>query len=247
MSTKIISDYKSGQPNVIPQLTHKYNVGAGLKFDGVNNIVNTTLSTYLSQFTVFVILKNNGNTTNNGVLAKQSSTLNRNFSIETTGVSNVFLGGFINGVVDNRVSFGFLNTTDIFCLTLTCSNTNLAAYLNKTLVDSIVTTGLPANTGSLTISNLQYVAPFNGIIYDVKIFNKALNQVEIDYLNDTKGNLIPDTAKSNLVANYTFNQKSGNTLIDEHAGLNGTLVNFTNTTPSVGNAWIDDLGNSILL
>ena len=109
-----------------------------------------------------------------------------------------------------------------------------------------------SNTGSINPSIFEIIGDkiytiFSPHIevYDLKIFNKALTQTEITELYIRKGSRIPLTAVSNVVADWRFNQKEGTILLDTQ-GNNGILNNFANTNVGIGNAWVDNLGNSIL-
>jgi len=128
---------------------------------------------------------------------------------------------------------------------------NFRIYKNGVpLAVSVLVNAAPSGTmksSKAIVLNTQVGASAfcNNTLYDLKAFNKTLTQSEVNVLFDEKGSIVPATALANLVANYTFNQKTGTSLIDAQ-GNNGTLINFAITSPGAGNAWVDDLQNSIL-
>lgn len=263
---------RNGQPlyggNQGKVLDLQYSVGAGLRFDGVNDYVQTPLNIDIANDHSFSFWY-------------KPSLYGGNQRIISTykGISTLVNGGFVIAPLNSFGGFklffviyttilgvdncGIYTTTalpnslmHVTVVKNTQTRANWKIYIDgievsvtpfgSTNVASGVMTGNPMVIGAQLQPTPQFL--LNGELYDLKSFNKALTLTEIDYMYKTKNTRIPPTAVGNLVANYTFNQKQGLTLLDSSGnGLNGTLINFTNTTPSVGNAWVDDLGNPFLV
>jgi hypothetical protein len=83
-------------------------------------------------------------------------------------------------------------------------------------------------------------------MYNFAIFNRALTITEAREIGYNQGR-IPRSAKPARVVHYDFEQKSGTTILDRSGnGLNASLLGTANTTPGVGNQWVDNEQSSLL-
>jgi len=233
-------------------------VGAGLKFDGINDLVridNSPELTFLGQWTVTMFVRFNGFNDNlSGLFSKSSTSGYGGLTLYARGSTGDNQLIFVTGL--DYYSIATVPTFtigQIYQITFVNNGLSKSVYLDSVFYPTV----LQYNTGNANNGNFageldvvwrllspQYKA--SKAYYDLKIFNKVLTQSEIDVLFLEKGSIVPATALANLVANYTFNQKSGTSLFDTQ-GNNGTLINFAITNPGVNNAWVDDLQNSILI
>lgn len=236
-------------------------VGNGLKFDGVNDYVQTPHSSVFNFGT---------------------GSFSASFWVSTSSIRTaVFYSKYVNPTIggfsfilwnDRKIAISLSNSNGQYCVATTNSflyniNTlyNFTFQRNGNIIEIYVNGVLVSNTNTFygSILNVNQINvnttipstigverpilyPFLGNIYDLKVFNKALSQAEVTLLYNSFGNNLTGLT-SNLVANYDFEQKSGTILLD-HSGntLNGTLTNFANTSLGASNAWVDKFGNPIL-
>ncbi len=168
-----------------------------------------------------------------------------NPSAITTGIFIYYVAGSLyvqrgrgggSGRAD-YINLGLIaNTIYTFCIIY---NNNLTQdlYVNGVLITKSASTtgGSLIRTAPFNIGLTELGIPsFNGILYDLKIFNKALNATEVLALYN--GTSIP----SGLVIDYRFDNQNGFTLTDYQSGLNGTLTNYTagDVTVGSGNKWL---------
>lgn len=223
-----------------------YSLGAGLKFDGVNDYVQHS-ALDLGLINSFSCIFSIDSTKPFHFVLNTTADATYMFGLTPTS----FLINLSGGTFFVTVPFTFV-INRLYHVILTRNNNNFVLYI-KSEVDDFQSSFLYPTVSSkfsLICGDVFYGNIFNGNItmFDLKLFDKTLTGLEVTKLYETKGMILPPTIlPSQLVANYTFNQKQGTTLIDSSPnGNNGTLINFSNTTPSIGNAWVDDLGNSIL-
>lgn len=232
----------------------QYDIGNGLKYDGTNDYVTVSDVPFRLSNGTFCCFAKKTTISNTNIyyplVVKQHRTglfiLNGNLLTYDFNAGANRNTNF--NVINNNVNFFVITFEN---LDSASPSNNAKIYYNGNLLLTTTQKQFGPNNnleigggggGNGGTAN-QY---FDGIIYDTKIFDKALTQAEIDNLYNFKGNIIPSTAQANLVANYSFNQKSGTTLIDSSGNSNnGTLTNFANTTASAGNAWVDSNGNPI--
>jgi hypothetical protein len=237
-------------------------VGNGLKFNGSNNygIVphNDLLNFGTNDFSLsFVINPKNYHTgiifskwAANPFLFKGFEAFIRSNGKIGIGLLNgdgnfIFADTAINMYVINKLQHFIIqrkaNSIEIYKdgNILPITYTIVGSLLNINQID--ITNNTQSLFGVEEIALNSY--PFNGFFYDFKIFNKALSPSEVSTLYNSKGNTNP--AISNTVANYTFNQNSGNILLDSSTNnLHGTLYNF-NTNQGITNQWVDENGNPV--
>lgn len=230
-------------------------IGNGLKFDGVNDYVSFIGSQYsLSNMSLCINIKFSKNT---GTQYVYTSVNNRQAgapAFSTTGNKLYFQYQTLTSTFLHEANFSFVANV-FYTIYVVKNGSSVTFYINNVsysapmvYTDNTVTTF----TGNFTLGNDTTFSPrqFEGTIYDFKLFDKALTNTEISVLYNSNNNLIPNSAISNIVLNYNFNEKQGTTLKDSsQSGLNGTLVNYTgsDTTLGVGNKWVDENGNPILV
>lgn len=244
--------YEDGTPfdytksNIIRQQNQNWTFGDGLKFDGVNNYVQSSVNLnmtndfsfsfiiqyFLSQPYYFVF-----------------GDLNNRIQIDNPEMRVLFtrLGVNLSAYTSNII---FNNGEIIYC-TITKSNSTITFYKNGQLQNSVAI----VNPASAVCTNLRVgteaaLGTFSSQnIYDLKIFNKTLNQLEVMEMYLKENQSIPVSAVSNLIANYKFNQKQGFVVKDTSGNnLDGTLINYTvsDVTVGVNNKWVNKYGNSII-
>ena len=81
--------------------------------------------------------------------------------------------------------------------------------------------------------NPQYNFWLNGVLDDIRIYNRVISNEEVTALYTTSGQLKPHTLQDGLVAYYPFN---GNALDSSGNGNNPSFNNATLTTDRFGNA-----------
>jgi hypothetical protein len=243
-----------------------WSVGNGLKFDGVNDYVdcgNILNFEYNQAFSI-----------NLSILFKSFTTS----AIAVQRIISKMLindkGYSINSNVDGKLIFSVRTNLNNRKGLFTNSNLNLNQLYNITFtkgisvepntynvyVNGVNDNGDTLNEGSINssiISTQPFLISsfaninsgfFNGDIFDIKVFNKELTQVEVTKLYHTQGQNIPSTAVSNCVADWTFNDKQGTALTDKSGNnYNGILIGYADGTTNLGatNSWIDKYGNPI--
>jgi len=206
--------------------------GNALAFDGVNDVVNlgNSAAVQLSQGTIEAWIKTpNAGGSWRGIVVKQMAygmfmADNVLVAYEWNGRGNISSGMRLDDNKWHHVAFSF---------SINANNCNL--YVDG--VKKVTTTflmyhqgvGLGIGNGSVN-DNIQY---FNGAIDDVRVWNTARTEAEIqaNMYNELAGN------ESGLLAYYNMNQgvaggdnssvSTLNTLTSN--GLNGTLSNFSKT------------------
>jgi hypothetical protein len=140
--------------------------------------------------------------------------------------------GFFNGVTYLTLATTF-NTGQWYHLAFVINGGTTTAYVNGTLLG---TYGLSAGTSTLQTIIMGRVKmsteyePFNGAIDEVRIWNSARTQTQIN----TYKNVYLTGTESGLVGLFSFNQgiasgsNDGLTVVQDYSSLsnNGTLVNF---------------------
>lgn len=238
-----------------------YSIGAGLKFDGVNDYINLpTLPIDVqinSNYSFSVWVKPIQENPSAGVIPIFSKSFYDNnvsyYGFTVVIGNNYFSAQYVQG--SNNLQYQAFPVPEIALnqlVHIVWNNQTKELYVNGVLTNLTVIgdvnnppvyANYPAYLG-LTYVNNPFFAQEQ--IFDFKIFDKQLTQTEVAELYETKSQETPLTAKGNLVMHLDFNQKQGTTTTDKSGnGYHGTLINFLNTTPSPTNAWIDDLGNNI--
>lgn len=237
----------------------------GLKTDGVNDEVTgigtTSTFAFIQNTKIFSI----------SLLVRPTAIAQVNkIFLGTTDTSNEkgFYISLLNGALNlgvfngNAVAYvitknGFFTDASLVHIVVTSDGTTNGVKFYK---NGVLQTGLTGVLGANSVGNstrnlkigntnasfLSYYLA--NTFYSAQVYNTPINETQVYELYTTSNLLVPTSIQGNLVANWDFNRKSGTTLTDLSGnGLNGTLINFANTTPSVGNAWVDNSGNSILI
>lgn len=248
-----------------------YDIGNGLRFDGVNDFVsipcplNSPLDFDFSDdfsFSVWINQKTNATQSNSDKGINRISTgdlkgydigfftYNNNFLLFIALLNNsnnlisfVLFSEPLTNVANQNINYVFVKESS--------DANNFKIYKNGVpltleIIINNTPTGTMKSNKEIVINSQKGTNDFNkNDMHKLQAFSNALNQQEITELYNTKGNVIPDTTLLSLVANYTFNQKQGTVLIDEKNANNGTLINFADTSLGENNAWIDKNGNPI--
>lgn len=210
----------------------------GLRFDGVNDYIQTNFShNFNNDFSISVRYK---------LGTKSTKTL---FAIGVGGVNRIQVENFGGDLTKWRILFSssnnvqfFLNqtlNTDVSLLTLVKNGNLWSFYADGNFINSF-TYAYTNTLSTLRFATDSAISDFlDGNIYDCKIYNRAISGGEVTQLL----NRIPVTV--GLVADYRFDNQSGTTLTDYVSGNNGTLTNYTITETSIGNTnkWVYDYGS----
>lgn len=226
----------------------------GLRFDGVNDYVNTTVSSFIqslrfanSIYSFSIIYNTNINTRHQIIDIGNGDNTNRTLSF--LFLSNLLILQQINTVTSNGQACNWAFTPVLgkdYNIVLVKNGllANWELYVDGVLNTSkTVVTNIPIDLNAPISFELGVLDssffPLNGTIRDLKFFNKALNSTEVTELFNKTG--IP----SNCVADYRFNQQSGSILTDYANGNNGTLTNYTTGDVTIGstNKWVYDYGS----
>ncbi|MCF7795383.1 LamG domain-containing protein, partial [Patescibacteria group bacterium] len=168
-----------------------------MSFDGSNDYIDCGNSIFRNHDTFTVGLWFNrysdlASYTNHGVynmlLAKASGAYNDNFELGTNG-NNIQL--YLDTSISNETrSFpaGILNN-EFYYLAVTFDNGLAKIYVNGEFIDSSDWSGTLDSNADLSvfaIGESQHAgAPFNGLIDDVRIYNRVLSESEIQSLYDS--------------------------------------------------------------
>ena len=150
------------------------------------------------------------------------------------------------GTEDDEISFGFkdasfhifstpnlnlaTNTWHHLAVTFSNSDDRIILYHNGVEVHSATTTlDLPVNTNDLYIGSSENGADWNGVLDDVRIYDRVLSASEIEELADLSG-LLP-------IAHWKLDDGTGSKAVDSIGGHDGTLGNEPNwVAGTVGDA-----------
>jgi hypothetical protein len=252
-----------GTFKMLKAISRVYSWGNGLKFNGVNNFIRTSLIPSISsngfksgEFTVnvFVRFKN----------VSDSFVFHNYFNLSGSTRIDLYMdrATFYPLVFELTRAFTFptpLLLDVVYSFTFV-KNFGLGiddfdVYMNgvicqKSVIFSNNATDSPYNASVSEINAIAGVNQFyKNDIHDLKIFNKALDNSEIVEIFEKKGEVIPVTAQSNCVLDLRFEEKTGFTASDSSGnGNNATLQNYTLSQVSLGvnNHHIDEEGNPIL-
>lgn len=188
--------------------------GRGLSFDEVNDYVNAADNDNLSFSptqvnTVCLWLKGGSQVDTTRILAKSSSSV-YNYDLNVTS-NTIIQAHTYDGVNNKKVSFGTVLNNNWHFLCAVFDRTGLLkTYLDGNFVAStdISTMTDTRNTANLTIGS--FPAPsgyFNGIIDDVRIYNKALSADEIRHQYAEPYYMIPrPLSNTPRFPNWTINK-----------------------------------------
>ena len=126
----------------------------------------------------------------------------------------VYIGGTNNLAVYNDAtqtlgSAAIVGNSTWYCITVTYDGTNLKLYVDGTLVSSVASAQQTASTRNAEIGRYTNNVTFNGLVDDVRIYNRVLTQAEITHLASQRGVLGP--AGGGPPASVFFNPFSSKT------------------------------------
>lgn len=249
-------------------ITPIFDSSNGLQFDGINDYItiphNASLNFGTSEFSISLILQTK-NTLQTGLLYEKwcddTIPFGQGFEIAVSSTGVISIGLFVTGDPNRRFVSIVTPTNTIlpntkYHIVFIKTNTTGIIYVNNNIVSTTISwIGTPLAFSSINVNNLSRVyigvelykenvgSPlktyyFNGYMFDIKAFNKALTTSEIFTLYTKRGQIISASAIANCVLDLRFDDKQGTTLTDKYSN-NGTLTNFTNTTLGVSNQWVD--------
>jgi len=230
-------------------------IGQGLKFDGVNNYVNTgiTSDTNFANKTFAVSTWFKSSSASQQILVSKGGNNNTPFggwvvNISAAGNVQAFTKIFAtNNNASVRTSSGTYNNnkwhlaTVIFTTdTVTSGNNNITIYVDGQLDQGALTQGIyGTNTSdSVKVGERRDGSFMNGLIDDVRIYSRALNPSEIKALYNMGQATINKTPvnrlNQGLVGYWTFDGKDTATNIKDVSGNgNHGLLQPTNATSSM--------------
>ena len=197
-----------------------------LSFDGVNDYVrNEDGITIVGNQTVSLWIKPYESGRNQQIFMNSPASESRFCVSLKSGLEVV--GGFYNGsdTIAKKSSTPItLNTWNHIVYNFD-GGTIGTMYLNGVLQSGSETVG--TSTGGMIIGARGTTADyFNGIIDEVRIYNKSLSQSEITEIYSSGRIANSSLTSDGLVLWYSFNEASGTTLYDKIGGNNGTLTGF---------------------
>lgn len=178
--------------------------GAALHFDGTNDLVSNTNPAFdFNTGTAECWFNTAPSTGNKCVMAMRNSTSGARWSIHVNEGGNEI--GFFNGASYIGLP-AVINANTWYHLAVVMNTTNTYVYLNGTAVGTI-SLGLQASATGQPFSigghyDLAWPEYFNGMIDEVRIWNRALCASEIQ--NNRNGEI--PAAAPGLIANYHFNE-----------------------------------------
>ena len=219
--------------------------GGGLSFDGVNDYVNAGNNASLNLTTAITLeawayIK--AFTTNVYIVGKSSNigdpNWGRGYSLETYSPNKVIFFLSNGTTYKNIISYPSQNTWHHFVGTWQTGET-MKLFIDGVLQGETSFTGPIYTYYNVEIGRMVYSNYFNGLIDEVRIYNRALSAEEIRYHYNRGG----------PVAQWKFDEGSGTTAYDEtENNNNGTLTNFsstdTGTATSGGNNTLTQTGKT---
>jgi len=217
--------------------------GGGLSFDGVDDYVEVPLSPSLNftqpiTISWWMAVRGNGGLGNwPGVLRmspKFNIYMNRHINPDHPPLEPLARDSAGNNIWFWRYYDWVEN--EWFHVALTYDGSVANFYINGTLFGrNTISTTMQLPTESLKIGlNSTY---FNGLIDEVRIYNRALSEEEIRYLYN----------RGAPVAHWKFDEGAGTTIYDSSGnGNNGTLYLGTSGNTSIPSAWVSGKHGSAL-
>jgi len=209
----------------------KGKVGGALSFDGVDDYVEAADSASLDitgaiTLEAWVKVNNPTGTKYNTILGKRNA---NDSTYEIYVQQNTGKFSFYNGGAEDQVSTYVVPAQTWTHLVATVSDGNTHFYANGAFIQTITGKGLGApNNAPLRIGNADiiYNEWFNGLIDEVRIYNRELSAAEVRYHYN----------RGEPVAQWKFDEGNGRTVYDSTDNNNdGTLVLAGSATSS---AWV---------
>lgn len=216
------TSYSSSTPTDLHTSSGKY--GNALFFNGINDYVSVPTSTSIdpaggmAQITMATWVYDASGTGNYQIAVMKGIT---DAEIDVLPESNVVRWGITN-ITGNRTvkdtNVGFV-LNKWFHLAITYDGSSIKLYVNGTLQDSQSATGNIRSSGTgILLGSYQNSYWFNGTIDEVRIYNRTLNQTEIQA--DMKSSLPTSTR---MIASYSFEEPiTAKYVNDTHIWTNGT-------------------------
>jgi hypothetical protein len=200
---------------------------AALNFDGVNdNVTASVFSTAINNITLEAAVKWNGSTTSNQFILTNGNTGNAGYGIFVDHSNGDKLSAIVGGVAvmssNAQITAGTWQM-----VSLVCNSGTWALYVDGVTYSLTANTTIPNPVvGGFAIGSNQIGSEnFNGSIDEVRFWNRALCQAEIQ--NNLDGEV---TAASGLIAYYNFNEGIDNTNNSAVTTLNDVSGNSHNAT-----------------
>jgi len=231
-------------------------IGKALSFDGTDDYVSSgdVLNMGISNFSISAWVKSTSTTSgsNNGIVYKR-------------GTAYQYSQGYRLNMPNGVFNFHIADGTNYISLSSTTAGKNdggwhhvvgvaergviLKLYIDgvldgtavETTVGNIDSSGTNFAIGALNTAGTSFYHPFNGLIDDVRIYNRALSASEIAglYAQGSTGKTTMNASQNNqltsgLVGLWSFNGSdvSGTTAYDRSgSGNNGTLTNGPSIYP----------------
>ncbi|MCK4883863.1 MAG: DUF2341 domain-containing protein, partial [Candidatus Diapherotrites archaeon] len=176
--------------------------GNGLQFDGVNDFIELTNSSSVSfpAMTLSAWVNFEDNTLQERIIVgKHLSGNNSGYFLEAW---NNKLGFWVSGNPTRIITTEDFNGAWHY-VTGVYDNGSMKLYVDSVLKVSGSTSGIINNTQNVSIGRINNSGFWDGVIDEVKIYNRALSETEIqDQFNATKGNL--DYSDLRFTANKSF-------------------------------------------
>lgn len=219
----------------------------GLKFDGVNDCVQVPSSASLKitgELTMFFKLWLN-QTNGTQCIAAKGRGRQRMYDVTLHNHELLFRhgDGMNHSQYSIKIPFQQFNSQFVTVAWVKPTNNTTTAqiYVNGnpqsfiTVSNGLFSSGTnnhKVQIGDFPDGYFPGVAPLNGYIFDLKIYNKVLTPTQISDLH--QGNK-PSAVNSNLKLHLDFQEQSGWVAID-HSGNNnnGTLIRYTTSDVSLG-------------
>lgn len=240
------NNYSSSGINNLQQQINNFK-DYGLKFDGVNDCVHVPSSTSLNitgELTIFFKIWLN-QTNGTQCIAAKGRNRQRMYDVTLHNHELLFRHGDGTNHSHYSIKIPFQQYNRQFVTVAwvkpTNSTTTAQIYVNGNQQSFItVSNGLfssGTNTHKIQIGDFPDgyfpgVAPLNGYIFDLKIYNKVLTSAQI--LDLHQGNK-PLTLNANLKLHLDFQEQSGSIANDRSGNNNnGTLIRYTTSDVSLG-------------
>jgi hypothetical protein len=258
--------YTGSRTKVLPKLI-EYNLGEGIVFDGISNYLqgNESLSSYSFIHTTniyglsMIVKPNDYLQINKGILGNTDTSLENGFFVLIDDGS-LWIAVNISDALSHVVkAVGFFTDNDLVHIAITGNGSGVNFYKNGSpftniqIIGTIGVNGVGNSTRTLRVGNLNsglFNYYFNGVLFDVKIFDKTLTQKEVKEDYDSNGQNILPTAINNLVAWCPFKEQQGFVIQDESANnFDNTATNYSLADVSVGvnsKRVYYDMGNSTI-
>jgi hypothetical protein len=184
--------------------------------------------------------------TNGGNLAVyiiNANTNIRRISMTSASAPNLKLNRFYHCVITKG------SGVDLDSFNFYINGRSVAKALSQSVgtIPAIATDPTPLTLGGQYNIDGTYNGHFNGILYDMQVYNRVATLAERMELYNKQNKSIPATLDANLLANWKFDSRQGTNVTDYKPSgtFHGTCVNYGATTNLGGGAWVDINGNTI--